>query len=399
MFKPHGLYGHIQRNMMISRAMIASFVLATCVCWILVCIAFNMTVRCVRLNPEHLIFWRSEKPIERSTGGAPQRAACEGRGVTDVALKGAEAAIGVLHIPLFMVVGWLAYFWFAHGRIVSQLVRSVPVSRSSERRLWNTVESLAIQAGSSMPEIEVIESDSLNAFAAGLTPARSKLIVTRGLLDKLGDAELRAVVAHEYTHILNRDSRTMLVAAVFVAVFEDGFYFFKRGITGAFQSPFRGRPIQQVLRLVTALPVMLPLTAMLCLSFAVCLVPSMIARAYLSRSREFIADAGAVELTMDADSLVSALQTIEKGDHRLDVSPAMQAMMIFGTIKGMLATHPSIEERIAALRAHAGAIKPGTRIPLANAATFGMSANGQQLRTFGRRPARSSLENAQPLDP
>ena len=91
-----------------------------------------------------------------------------------------------------------------------------PAVRRLEWELYNTVENLAIAAGMPMPAVEIIETDALNAYASGLGTIDASIAVTRGLLDTLTKDELEAVLAHELTHIRNRDVRLMMVAIIFV---------------------------------------------------------------------------------------------------------------------------------------------------------------------------------------
>ncbi len=129
---------------------------------------------------------------------------------------------------------------------------------------------------------------------------------------------------------------------------------FLSGITGAHEKNNVNAAIMLPTRLTVGLIVFGPLV----LSFAVCWIPSMIGRAYLSRAREYLADAGAVEITKDSDALVAALLRIDECNEHLAIPSSMQAMMIAGDARSVLATHPTIEDRIAALRAYAGAQLP-----------------------------------------
>ena len=150
------------------------------------------------------------------------------------------------------------------------------------------------------------------------------------------------------------------------------------GITGAHEKSRVSAAINLPARLTVGVLVFGPL----CASFAACWGPSLLGRAHLSRSRAFLADAGAVELTKDADALVSALLKIARSDSTLAVPQTMRAMMIAGESDGILAQHPPIEDRIAALRVHAGAELPPTRVRLASAIPV---VSGGQAVTFGRR--------------
>ncbi len=189
--------------------------------------------------------------------------------------QGVESGLKSLHIPILGVLGWFAVFWFQNGAIVSWAAGAIPAPRMSEKRLYNVVENLSIQVGQPMPKLEIIESEAMNAFASGLSPDKSMIAVTRGLLDKLDDRELQAVMAHEYTHILNGDSRVMLVAAVFIGVYENQFQYFLSGITGANET----NSVQRAANLPARIVIGTILFAPIYLSLALCWVPSMLGRA------------------------------------------------------------------------------------------------------------------------
>lgn len=396
-----GLYGHISRNINVSRWMIAGFVLATSVCWILCTVSYNVGFRQLFGEEYHHSMTQGGGVFAHSGGrridvGPKATPECRknysecktiviGKPTTlDLVADGVTSALKTLYVPILGVSAWLAAFWVLNGQMVSWAMGAIPASRMNEKRLFNIVENLSLQVGQPMPKIEIIESDAMNAFASGLSPEDSMIGVTRGLINKLTDAELEAVLAHEYTHILNRDTRVMVISTVFVGIFENLFHHFLSGITGAHEKSKVSAALNLPARLTVGIIVFGPL----CASFAACWGPSLLGRAHLSRSREFLADAGAVELTKDADALVSALLKIERSGSALALPRTMQAMMIAGDSDGFLAQHPPIEERIAALRIHAGAELPPTRIRLASAIP---AASGGQAVTFGRRIGSASV--------
>src|SRR5262249_25873406 len=131
-------------------------------------------------------------------------------------------AIKYAWVPVLLLAGWLAYAWLMRKELVRQGTGARSAPRSLEPRLYNTVETLAIGAGLPMPAVEIIETDALNACASGWTPGDSSVAVTRGLLERLSNEELEAVVAHEITHIRHRDVRLMTVAGIFVGFLVGG---------------------------------------------------------------------------------------------------------------------------------------------------------------------------------
>ncbi len=338
-----GLYGHIQRNIAISRGLIVWFFASTSVCWVLICVVYR------------LAFGNNYPPeLHADTDFAAIAACLKATNCTylELAYLGGVSGVRSLYHVVFFVALWYVIFWYGHMALWSWATGAEPVTRSQERRLYDIVENLSIQTGRPMPGVEVVESPAMNAYAAGLTPENSVIGVTRGLLDRLDERELRAVVAHEYTHILNGDSRVMMVAAIFVGIYETLFHLMKIMFTPA-KGPEPGHSPMLI-------PIAIIMFAPACVCLAVCWLPSILGRAALSRRREFLADAGAVELTKDADALVAALIKITGYAVPLNLPGNYQAMMISSAADGLFASHPPVEERIAALQAHAGARVPIT---------------------------------------
>jgi heat shock protein HtpX len=125
-----------------------------------------------------------------------------------------EAAPAAIIVALV----WFAIAYFANDAIIAFATGARPVSREEAPDLYNRLENLCISRGLRMPKLRVIETDGMNAFASGLHEGRFSVTVTRGLLQSLDQDELEAVLAHELTHIINRDVRTMVIAAVFAGV-------------------------------------------------------------------------------------------------------------------------------------------------------------------------------------
>ena len=113
---------------------------------------------------------------------------------------------------------WWAIAWFANQGIIDAITGARPVDRKSEPRLWNLLENLCISRGITMPTLRIIETPQRNAFASGIRERQYSVTVTRGLMDALDDAELEAVLAHELTHIRNRDVQLLVISAVFVGI-------------------------------------------------------------------------------------------------------------------------------------------------------------------------------------
>lgn len=269
------------------------------------------------------------------------------------------------HIPIAVVAAliWFAIAYLINTRMVRMMTGARPVTRAQEPRLYNLAENLCISRGLSLPKLCVIETDALNAFAAGVSRPQYMVAVTRGLIDTLDDSELEAVLGHELSHIRNGDARLMMIAAIFVGiislvtdqmgrVFRVFNGFGTRSSSGGGKSKGSGWAT-----------VILILIALAC--FLVARLLAVVLRMALSRRREFMADAGAVELTRNPDAMISALRKIEGRSAIANAPTQLQPMYIDLGGKtgffGLFATHPPIAERVAALVDYAG----GRDIPAA----------------------------------
>jgi heat shock protein HtpX len=245
--------------------------------------------------------------------------------------------------PLAIVVAgvWFAFAYVFNQAIVDLATGARVVTRAEEPELYNLLENLAISRGMKTPTPRVIETDALNAFASGLHEGRFSVTVTRGLLQSLDRAELEAVLGHEMTHVINRDVRTMVIASIFVGIITLLCQILARSIFYAPRGRGRGAGVFWLVAVATA---------------AVGYVLAIAIRMAISRSREYVADAGAVELTKNPDAMISALQKVAGHTH-LDAPQAMRAMFLEEDddgIFGLFATHPPVEKRIAALQHYAG---------------------------------------------
>jgi heat shock protein HtpX len=270
---------------------------------------------------------------------------------------GLRNALGVLPmvVPAVLAVTaiWFAIAWAAHQRILDLLTGARPVTRQQEPRLWNTLEELCISRGEPMPRLAVIETEALNAYASGLSRRTGAVTVTRGLLKALDRRELRGVLAHELTHIRNGDARLAVVAAVFAGVLSLPGEMMGRLRRIRFNARSSDRDSKSGGWLVLiALAIM-----------ALCYVLALALRFALSRNREFLADAGAVELTKDPDALITALRKIDARSDMPGLPGQVQAMLIDSPEETLgnrwLATHPAMSERIAALVRFGGGRDPG----------------------------------------
>jgi heat shock protein HtpX len=288
-------------------------------------------------------------------------------------------------IPAVIAVGWFAYAYVGHSRLIRQATGAVAISRTLDARLYNLVENLTITAGMPMPRIEIMDTPALNAYASGLSPASATVAVTRGLLEALNDDELEAVLAHELTHIRNRDVRLMVVATIFV------------GILGYVSYVLIHQTSRVIGRAAGGAGALLVVVGVAIAAFAGFF--GVLTRFALSRSREFMADAGSAELTKRPEALISALRKIEGHDEIDDLPPQMQAMMISARIEGLFATHPSVDARVDALERFAGAtpvVGPVRQRPATATARPQAAAALQAAPSFGRRGVAPAAVAAAP---
>jgi len=213
--------------------------------------------------------------------------------------------------------------------------------------LRNTVEGLSLAAGIPSPEIYVIESDELNAFATGRDPENASVTVTTGLLKNLKRDEIEGVIGHELSHIRNYDIRFATLVAVMVGLVAILSHMllrsFRWGVRGRRRSKSRGRDGGGLfLALGFVLAIFAPIIVRI-VQFAV------------SRRREYLADASSVELTRYPEGLASALEKImQTNKGKMNVSEAVSHLFFVDPNKSALdavyATHPPIEQRIRILR-------------------------------------------------
>ncbi|MDX2234905.1 MAG: M48 family metallopeptidase [Hyphomonadaceae bacterium] len=252
---------------------------------------------------------------------------------------------------------WFAIAYLAHQAMIDASTGARLLDRRDDPRTYNLLENLCISRGMAVPALRVVETPALNAFASGLHAGQYSVTVTRGLLSSLSDEELEAVLAHELTHIRNRDVRLLVIAVIFVGIFSFVGELMFRGMTNmrwssggssgrSSNSRSSGGGGAALVAIVAALAIM-----------AIAYALAIVIRFSLSRRREYLADAGAVELTKNPDAMISALRKIA-GNAVVPGAPAeVREMFIENSHVGIgeiFATHPPIEKRIEALVAYAG---------------------------------------------
>src|ERR1043165_9860513 len=271
-----------------------------------------------------------------------------------------RAWIDAVKASPFATVGTALWIFLAY-RFNESIRAMVPggheVTRAEEPRLYNLLENLAISRGITMPKLKLIETPALNAFASGMSEKQYSITVTSGLVQALDDAELESVLGHELTHMRNGDVR-MLVMSVIIAggisFFAELFFrmfFYARWSGGRSSSDSdRGRGGGGIAIVI----------AIALIAFAWFL--SVVIRFALSRQREYLADAGSVELTKNPDAMISALRKIENRGDLAGATSGVLDMCIDNPREGfenLFDTHPSVDKRVDALVRFAGGHDPG----------------------------------------
>src|SRR5205085_334705 len=216
-----------------------------------------------------------------------------------------------------------------------------------------------ISRGLTMPTLRLIEDDALNAFATGLNEKQYSITVTSGLAAQLNDAEIESVLGHELTHIRNGDVRMLVIAVVIAGVLS---FFAELVFRMVFQSGFSWRRSSSSRSegkggggIVVAIIVALAL-------IAVAWLLSIVIRFALSRKREFLADAGSIELTKNPDAMITALRKIEGRGELHGATSAVMEMCIDNPredFSNLFDTHPPINARVEAIVKFAGGHDPG----------------------------------------
>jgi heat shock protein HtpX len=263
----------------------------------------------------------------------------------------------------FATVGtvlWILIAYKFHQSLIDAVTGGTEVTRQEQPRLWNLLENLCISRGITMPKLKVIDTPALNAFATGLNDRQYAVTVTSGLIEALDDAELEAVLGHELTHIRNGDVRLLVVAVVIAGVIS---FFAELVVRMFFQSGlFRGgrRGGDDGDRRGSGGAVFAIVIAVVLIAVAWFLSGAI--RFALSRRREFLADAGSVELTKNPDAMISALRKIEGRGDLEGANSAVMEMCIDNPrtdFSNIFDTHPSVEARVEALVRYAGGHDPG----------------------------------------
>lgn len=248
-------------------------------------------------------------------------------------------------IPFILIaVGiWFLIAWFGHSSFIKFATGAKPLERKENKRVYNLVENLCISKGMKMPKLNVIEDESLNAFASGINESSYSVSLSRGIINKLDDEELEGVIAHELTHIRNRDVRLLIVSIIFVGIFSFLAEMAFRSIRFAGRSKKDNKGSGAIILIaivVTALAYLI----------------SLMLRFGISRKREYLADAGAAEMTKKPYALARALKKIS-ADPNIEAVESRDVAQLFidnpkpsshksASWDNLFSTHPPIEKRI-----------------------------------------------------
>ena len=261
-------------------------------------------------------------------------------------------AIAIVALPIMWCIAmlWMFISYYAGDKMLLSGAGAIPLSKSQQPEIYRLVENLCISVGLPLPRIYVIQDDSLNAFATGRDPEHASVALTTGIISRLERAELEGVIAHELSHIRNRDIRLMLIAVAGISFFTFlAELCFRAALRSGRSSRGKGngRLLLFLLGIVFAI-------------YGYLIAP--LIRLAISRTREYQADATGALMTRNPEGLARALEKIS-ADPRvevLDSHASMAAMCIanplskmglFAEIAGLFSTHPPTEKRIAKLRA------------------------------------------------
>jgi heat shock protein HtpX len=231
-------------------------------------------------------------------------------------------------------------YWFS-DKIVLKAYRASTLPESEAPRIYAMVRELSQQAQIPMPSIYVFDQESPNAFATGRNPAKAVIALSRGIIQLMGEGELKGVIAHELTHVINRDTLLATIAATLAgAIMFLGHQMRWFGLfAGGRDDDNRGGVMGMLV-----LAILAPLAAM-------------IIQMAISRSREFKADAGSAQLTHDPEGLAAALEKLTVYSKRLPLQATQQTAHLFivsplsgKSLLSLFSTHPPLEERVNRLR-------------------------------------------------
>ncbi len=267
---------------------------------------------------------------------------------------GTQYFVDIAPWALAIVGVWFVIAYMLNSSMIRHATQSRPLERRENPRVYNIVENLTMTCGMPMPQVNVIDSNELNAFASGIDNKTYTVTVTTGLCDMLDDDELAGVIAHELTHIRNRDTRLLIISIVFVGIMATVMSIALRIMWS--NLIFGGRSNSRDKKDSGAMVLVVMLLAVVLAAIGYFF--TMLTRFAISRKREYMADAGGAEMCGNPRALASALRKISGNPYsvnngREDVEQlfiihpqALTSDGISSWFNNLFSTHPSTESRI-----------------------------------------------------
>ena len=277
-------------------------------------------------------------------------------GSIDPAYIATAHTIEVLPWVVGIVGVWFLIAYFSNTAMVRAATGARPLERRENPRVYNIVENLCIAGGMPMPKVNVIDTPELNAFASGIDEKSYTVTVTTGICNRLDDAELTGVIAHELTHIRNRDTRLLITSIIFVGIVSTIMSMVVQMIYNVMWFGGGGRSNDKEDEKNNGLSIIVVLIVGL-ICCAIAYLFTILTRFAISRKREYMADAGGAELCGNPLALASALRKIS-GDPGLSnvrrddiaqlfiVHPQQLTSGVMGFFNSLFSTHPDTKKRI-----------------------------------------------------
>ena len=259
-------------------------------------------------------------------------------GVIAALFAWAYGDVGIAIWTIIVAIIYAVVQYFASGSLAMAMSGAKEIEKKENPRLYNIVENLSITTGLPMPKVYIINDEAPNAFATGRDPKHAAVAATTGLMDIMNDKELTAVMAHEMSHVKNYDIRvSMIVFGLTCVIGLISDLAFRFMFYGSRRRDNEGSPVGYVLVLIAA--VLSPLVAT-------------IAQMAVSRQREYLADASAVNITRYPEGMIDALKKLQSHSRPMrSQNIAAESMYINDPLKkgffnNLLSSHPPIEKRI-----------------------------------------------------
>ena len=244
-------------------------------------------------------------------------------------------------IAVWTIIAGIVYAvfqYYASGTLAMAMSGAKEIEKKDNPRLYNIVENLSITTGLPMPKVYVVDDPAPNAFATGRDPKHAAVAATTGLMDIMSDKELTAVMAHEMSHVKNYDIRvSMIVFGLVCVIGLISDFAFRMMFYGSRRRDDEGSPVGYVLVLIAA--ILSPVLAA-------------VAQMAVSRQREYLADASAVNITRYPEGMIDALKKLQAHSQPMQSQNTAAASMYIndplrkGFFNNLFSTHPPIEKRI-----------------------------------------------------